>query len=111
MVRLFVEKPIGEYNEIWLSLFVFILLQEMFFSRMYGRADCHGFAACAVVGASFGMGLKQFLLHMLIAFGILGVVQSIRKNVDRKGNLKEAVPFIPYISVAFGVNLIAYLCV
>lgn len=111
MVRLYIEVPICENENVWQSLFLFIFLQERFFCKMYGRADCHGFVACALAGASFGMGLKQFLLHMLIAFGLLGVVQLARKNVGRDGNLKEPVPFLPYISVAFGVNLIAYLCV
>lgn len=107
--RLYIESMGGE--NVWISLFIFILLQELFFCRMYGRADCHGFAACALVGATWGMGLKEHLLHMLIAFGLLGVVQLMKGNVGRNGNLKKPVPFIPYLTVAFWVNLGAYLCV
>lgn len=110
-VRLFVKMPVKGNEDVWLSLFLFILLQELFFCKMYGKADCHGFATCALVGASFGMELRQFLLHMLIAFALLGMVQFAKRNVGRGGNLKKPVPFLPYISVAFGLNLIAYLCV
>lgn len=93
------------------DLVIFLLLQEFFFYKMYGRADCHGFAVCAVVGDSFGMGLREFLLHMLLAFGLLGMVQLIKKNVGTNGNLKKPVPFVPYLAVTFWVNLGAYLCV
>ena len=30
------------------GLVLFILLQELFFCRMYGRADCHAFSVCAM---------------------------------------------------------------
>lgn len=118
-VRLFTERllakrlemEIGRNENVWLSVFLFILLQELFFCRMYGRADSHGFAACALVGGSLGMGMKEYLLHMLIAFGLLGVVQWMRGNIGRDGNLKKPVPFVPYLTVAFWLNLGVYLCV
>lgn len=38
---------------------------------------------------------------MLVSFGILGMVQLLRHNINAKGNLKKPVPFIPYIALAF----------
>lgn len=98
-------------NRMWLSMLLFCAMQEYIFSKMYGRADCHGFAVCSMAEAAFGMGMREYLLHMLIAFGIMGVLQLLRGNVGRNGKLKESIPFLPYITVAFGVNLIVYLCV
>lgn len=90
--------------KLW-ELLVYILLQEFFFARMYGRADCHGFALCAVAEYLCGINMWGYVYHMAIALGILGVVQIHRRNVNRKGNLKQSVPFLPYITVAFWVLL------
>lgn len=98
-------------SRMWLSVLLFGILQEYLFSKMYGRADCHGFVACALAEAALGMGMREYLLHMLIAFGILGMIQLLKGNVGRNGNLRKPIPFLPYITVAFGVNLVAYLCV
>lgn len=83
------------------GLFLYIMLQECFFSRMYGRADCHGFSLCAVAEYLCGINMSGYVYHMAIAFGMLGVVQVVRKNVNCKGNLKKPVAFLPYITVAF----------
>lgn len=85
------------------ELFAFILLQEVFFSGFYGRADCHAFVACAVVERALGMGMKEYLIHMLLAYVFLAIVQSMRRNIERNGNLKKPIPFLPYITISFWV--------
>lgn len=86
-------------NYFWLG--VFAALQLEFFSRMYGRADCYAFIVCAIAGAAEGIGPAGFLIHMLLAFSLLAVVQAFRHNIGRDGNLKCPVPFLPYITLAF----------
>lgn len=88
------------------SLLIFGLLQEKIFSRMYGRADCHAFLVCAFAECAMGLRMKEYLLHMLLALFLLIAVQAIQKNIARNGNLIEAVPFLPYITVSFWLVLI-----
>ena len=83
------------------SLVIFVLLQELFFCRFYGRADCHAFVVCALAEGALGIPMKGYLIHMLLAFGILAIVQLIHGNVGADGNLKSPVPFLPYIAVSF----------
>ncbi len=95
-------------SEHWGAVLLFWGVQELFFGKMYGRADCHGFCVCALAEAALGMGLQEYLLHMLWAIVLLAIVQLLRRNVGRKGNLKQAVAFLPYIVVAFWLNLCIY---
>lgn len=88
-----------------ISLLVYFLLQEFFFRRCYGRADCHAFAVSAVMLCALGGGMTAYWMHMLLAFACLGVVQMSSHNVTRKGQLKRAVPFLPYITLGFWVLL------
>lgn len=81
-----------------LELLVFLALQFLLFSRMYGTGDCLVFAACAVYLAAGGRGLLACLLHMGTVFLALGVVQALRRNLDASGNLKEPAALVPYIS-------------
>lgn len=87
------------------GLFVYILIQEFFFSGMYGRADCHGFVLCGMAQYLCGINMSGYVYHMAIAFGLLGAVQLLRRNVNHKGNLKQSVAFLPYITLAFWVWL------
>jgi len=87
------------------ELILYILLQEFIFARMYGRADCHAFGTCAIAGYLCGINMKGYVYHMAIAFGMLGCVQLIRGNVNCKGNLKQSVAFLPYITFGFWVWL------
>lgn len=87
------------------GLLLYLLLQEFLFCRMYGRADCHGFVLCAVAQYLCGINMSGYVYHMTIAFGMLGIVQLVRKNVNCKGNLKQPVAFLPYITAAFWVWL------
>lgn len=82
-----------------LNLFLFWLLQLVLFRRFYGGADCLAFSMCAAYMAVHDGGLLlEHLLLMLFTFLALGIVQLLRRNVDREGNLKEPVPLIPYIA-------------
>lgn len=83
------------------QLLCYIALQLLFFSRMYGKADCYAFSVCAVAEAAAGMQLKEYLVHMLIAFVFLALVQGVKHNIADNGNLKRPVPFLPYITLAF----------
>ena len=83
------------------ELITFCVIQFVLFSRLYGRADCYAFCVCAGTEAGRGMGMRDFLEHMLFSFLLLTVVQAFRKNISLKGNLKEPVPFLPYITAAF----------
>lgn len=83
------------------GLGLFVFLQMRFFSEMYGKADCYAFCVCALAEAAAGMGLWEYLVHMLGAFCLLAVVQAFCRNIDKRGNLKRPVPFLPYITLAF----------
>ncbi len=96
--------------ELLFPLLVFGLLQELFFCRLYGRADSHAFLTCSMVECALGMGMKEYLLHMLLAFGLLAVVQMLRHNIGRDGNLKQPIAFLPYITIAFWGQIIAGIC-
>lgn len=83
------------------ELLIFILLQELFFCRLYGRADCHAFSVCAFLENVMGMGMQMYLLHMLFAFLLLALVQGVGGNIGTNGNLKQPVAFLPYITLTF----------
>ena len=93
-----------------IPLLLFAILQEVWFAGMYGRADCHAFLACAVVECAYGMGMKEYLCQMLLAFGILAVVQGVRGNINSEGNLKKPVPFLPYITGSFVMVMVFFGC-
>lgn len=88
-----------------LSLFLYVLLQEAIFCKAYGRADCHAFVVCAVVESAFGMNVLGYFVHMILAFVGLAITQAFRHNINRKGNLKQSVAFLPYITASFWVLL------
>jgi len=96
----------GKYGEMILDLVCFGLLQRFLFARMYGRADAYAFSMCSLVWASFGGGLREDLIHMLVSVILLGLVQAIKRNVASSGNLKKPVAFVPYISAGFLVCLL-----
>lgn len=90
------------------GLLIFILLQLLFFSKMYGRADCYAFCVCAAAEFGLGMHIFEFLLHMLVAYIILFIIQIYRKNIGKTGNLKASVAFVPYITASFLIILHKY---
>ena len=79
------------------GILIVAVLQIFLFSRMYGGADCLAFVLCAAYIAVRGGSLKDDLLVMLYSVTVLALVQAFRKNINRKGNLKQPVAFIPYI--------------
>lgn len=82
----------------WGELVFFVLLQQFFFAKFYGRADCHAFSVCAGLLFALECGLKDYLIHMLLVFGMLLLFQSVKGNVQRNGQLKKPVALIPYIT-------------
>lgn len=80
------------------ALVCFALLQYLLFMRFYGRGDGMAFQICSLYIVGAGGGLAALLLHMAAALALLGVMQLLRGNINRKGNLKVPVPFLPYIA-------------
>ena len=81
-----------------ISLAVFAAVQLGIFMRMYGAGDGLTFLVCAVFESRFGNGMLTYLLHMGAAYVLLAIVQGLRHNINKRGNLYEPVPFIPYIT-------------
>lgn len=79
---------------------LFVILQMLVFSKMYGMADCYLFSVCSLFIAAGGHGIEYCLFHMLLAICLLAVVQIKMHNVNKKGNLKQGVAFVPYIAIA-----------
>ncbi len=90
-----------------IELLLFALLQEFFFAKMYGRADCHAFVVCAVFETGLGRGMREYLVHMLISFLVLAVVQLAKGNVGHGGNLKTPVAFLPYVTLGCWLSILS----
>lgn len=88
------------------ELIVFCVIQAVVFGRLYGRADCYAFCACAAMEAALGIGMKGFLVHMLFSYGLLAGKQAVQKNIGSDGNLRQPVPFLPYITAGMYLVLI-----
>ncbi|MCR5255442.1 MAG: prepilin peptidase [Acetatifactor sp.] len=86
------------------------IIQECFFARLYGKADCHAFFVCGIMLIMLKHDLTICFLHMTISFLILIAVQFLRGNIDRTFKLKRPVAFIPYISLSF-VIVYLFCCV
>jgi len=84
--------------EAYISLLLYGLIQYAIFTRMYGKADGKAFFTCAVYQSLYHHGLFTYLLHMAAVFLLLAVVQIKKKNLNRKGSLKQPVPLLPYIA-------------
>ncbi len=82
----------------WQGLLLFMAMQFFIFGRLYGLADCMGFCVCAINICIRNPSILMYLFHMALAFCILGIVQGIRQNINKRGNLKEPVAFFPYIT-------------
>lgn len=89
-------RPVTEQNG--MGLILFGLLQYLVFMRLYGPGDVMAFQICALYLAAAGGDILTMLLHMTAAFTTLGAVQAVRGNINKKGNLKIPVPFLPYIA-------------
>lgn len=80
------------------GLVLFALLQYFLFGRLYGQGDVMAFQICSLFLIGAGGDFQLLLTHMALAFAMLGAVQLFRHNIDRRGNLKVPVPFLPYIA-------------
>ena len=80
------------------GLIAFALLQYLVFMRLYGKGDGMAFQICSLYIVSGGGRFESLLLHMAMAFGLLGIIQLFRGNLNKRGNLKLPVPFLPYIA-------------
>lgn len=89
--------------ENWWSYLMFCIIQYFVFGRMYGMADVAVFLVCALFFTVLGGTMETYLLHMALTFLLLGVVQFLRGNIDKQGNLKVPVALIPYIAISFFV--------
>ena len=56
----------GEFSGI-VAVLVFVMLQQLLFSRMYGKADCHAFSVCALAECGNAVGMVGFLLQMFLS--------------------------------------------
>lgn len=97
------EKMWG--GTVWLPFACYVVLQELFFARFYGRADCHAFCVCAAMLTAQGMGFREYLIHMALVFGGLTLLQMMRGNIAGNGQLRVPVPLVPYIVAAFWVTV------
>ena len=88
------------------ELLLFCALQLLLCVRLYGRADGYAFCVCAGVQAGLGMGMEAYFMHMTVAFILLIMIQTLRKNIGSCGRLKRPVPFLPYVTAGFLVMLI-----
>jgi hypothetical protein len=100
-IVLLLMKPGSIYALV--ALILFVILQLVLFRRMYGTADCLVFSACALYLTAQGHGMLTYLLHMAATFGLLGIVQAYRHNINAKGNLKKPVALVPYIAVTIWI--------
>lgn len=90
-----IEAPAGEKV---ISLVLYLAIQLGIFMRMYGAGDGFVFMVCAIYESRFGKGLSTYLLHMAAVFVMLGIVQGVRRNINKIGNLKKPVALVPYIA-------------
>jgi hypothetical protein len=81
------------------SVFVYWIIQRFWFARMYGMADARAFVVCSLYLGAGGGGLLVYLYHMSAAFLALGIVQALRHNISKTGNLERPVAFLPYIGL------------
>lgn len=87
--------------DIVINLLVFVVIQMVIFSRLYGGSDCIAYCICALYLAGTGGGLLEDLLFMLLTVGIEAVVQIVHHNLDfRHGRLIRPVALIPYMAVS-----------
>lgn len=94
LLCLYHPLPVGS----GVGLVLFALLQYLLFARLYGIGDTMVFQICSLYLAGRGGDFRTFLMHMALAFVLLGVVQLFRRNINKRGNLKTPVPFVPYIA-------------
>lgn len=103
IVIAFIIRLIFTELTLWevLSLMIYVVMQEAVMCHGYGKADCHAFCSCAMLIGIYHMTLEYFILHMFITVVIMTIHQLAKKNVSINGRLKQEIPMIPYIVVAY----------
>ncbi len=105
--RVLMERGLLSFDMLGILL-TFIGIQLLLRERIYGTADSYAFCVCAFAETVLGLDVAGFLTHMLLAYLLLFGTQLARRNLNRKGNLQEPVPFMPYITAAFWMTLILF---
>ena len=82
---------------------LFVIVQQILFSRLYGRADCYAYSVCGLIWMTGGRTFEMCVLHMAISFAVLVVVQMLHRNIAGGGKLKKPVPMLPYITLGFWI--------
>ena len=91
----------GQFSEQRITeLVIFFLMQWCVFRHLYGGADCLSPSACAVYLAALGKGILPALWLLTAAWILFLIVQVVKKNIDKRGKLKNGKPFIPYMAMA-----------
>lgn len=88
-------------SRVGVELIIYVVIQYIVFRKMYGHADVVVFVLCALFFAATGRGIDVYVGHMSLAFGMLALVQTFRRNIGRDGNLKQPVALVPYITCSF----------
>ena len=85
----------------YISFLFFAALQLGIFQFMYGQADAFLFCECATFLMLHNAEIEDYMWHMGIMLVILTVVQGVKKNINKRGNLKHPVAMTPYILSSF----------
>ena len=85
----------------YISFLFFAALQLGIFQFMYGQADAFLFCECAAFLMLHNAEIEDYMWHMGIMLVILTVVQGVKKNINKRGNLKHPVAMTPYILSSF----------
>lgn len=85
----------------YISFLIFAGSQLLVFQFLYGQADAFLYCECAAFMFIHNAVLIDYFLFMAISILFLGIIQCFRKNINKFGNLKEAVAFTPYIYCGF----------
>ena len=85
----------------YIPFLFFAALQLGIFQFMYGQADAFLFCECAALLMLHNAEIEDYMWHMGIMLIFLAVVQGIKKNNNKRGNLKHPVAMTPYIAASF----------
>lgn len=80
---------------------IFWGLQQLGFSKFYGRADCHAFSVCALLLIGLGGAFFDLVMHMFVTFLLILYLQKIQGNLVGLGQFKKPIAMIPYIDMGF----------
>ncbi len=105
---MFAEKTTSEMLDIlgdWAGIVIFILIQVLVLSRVYGMSDSLAFSTCALIGKTVGANEYACIAFMALTFCVFTVVQVRNKNIGKNLKLIQPKPLIPYIASIFWIAL------